>query len=67
MHRLHRGALQRGKQNAAQRIPPLHAYAGWERLGDDGGDPRGIVAGGHLQLVRPDQFLPIFLDHVFTY
>ena len=67
MHRLHRRALQRGQQNAAQRIAERHAEAALERLGDDGGDARGVGAGGHLELVRPDQFLPIFLDHVFTY
>ena len=64
VHRLHRRALQRGQQNAAQRIAQRHAEAALERFGNDGGGPRGVVAGGHLQLVRPDQFLPIFLDHV---
>ena len=67
VHRLHRGALQRRQQNAAQRIAQRDAEAAFERFGDDRGDPRGIVAGGDLQLVRPDQFLPIFLDHIFTF
>ena len=67
VHRLHRRALQRGEQNAAQRIAQRHAEAALERLGDDGRDARGVVAGGDLELVRPDQFLPILLDHVFTF
>ena len=67
VHRLHRRALQRGQQNAAQRIAQRHAEAALERLGNDGGGARGVVAGGDLQLVRPDQFLPILLNHVFTF
>ena len=67
MHRLHRRTLQRGQQNAAQRIAERDAETALERLGDYCRDPRSITAGGYLELVRPDQFLPILLDHVFTF
>ena len=68
VHRLHRRALQRGQQDAAQRIAERDAEAALERLGDDGRCPRRLVAGGDLKLVRPDQFLPILLNgHVFTF
>ena len=39
----------------------------FERLGNYRRDPRGVAACGDLELVRPDQFLPILLDHVFTF
>ncbi len=67
VHRLHRSALQRRQQNAAQRVAERHAKAALQRLRDDRGDPCGVGPGGHLKLVRPDQFLPVLLDHVFTY
>ena len=67
VHRLHRRALQRGQENAPQRVAERHAEAALERFGNDRRYPRGIAAGGDLELVRPDQFLPILLDHVFTY
>ncbi len=67
VHRLHGGALQRGQQNAAQRIAERDAEAAFERLGDHRRNPRGVAARGDLELVRPDQFLPILLDHVFTF
>jgi hypothetical protein len=67
VHRLHRRALQRGEQNAAQRIAERDAKSPFERFGNHRCDPRGVAAGGDLELVRPDQFLPILLDHVFTF
>ena len=41
MHRLHRGALQRGQQNAPQRVAERHAEAALERLGDHRRDALG--------------------------
>jgi len=67
VHRLHRRALQRRQQNAAQGIAKRHTEATFERLGDHGGNARSVTASGDLKLVRPDQFLPILLDHVFTF
>ncbi len=67
VHRLHRRALERGEQNAAQRIAERDAESPFEGLGNRRRDPRGVTAGGDLELVRPDQFLPILLDHVFTF
>jgi hypothetical protein len=63
VHRLHRRALQRRQQDAAQRVAERHAEAALERLGDQR-RLRLASAPGDLQLVRLDQFLPIFLDHV---
>ena len=45
MNRLHRGALQRRQQNAAQRISQRHAKAPLQRLGDHGRLALGIGAG----------------------
>jgi hypothetical protein len=68
MHRLHGRALQRGQQNAAQRVAERLAEAALERLGDHGGEPVGVGARRHLQLVRSNEFLPIFLDrHCVTH
>jgi hypothetical protein len=67
MHRLHRRALQRRQQNATQGIAKRHTEAALERLCNHSGYTRGVTAGGNLKLVRPDQFLPILLDHVFTF
>jgi hypothetical protein len=50
-----------------RRIAERHAEAALERLGHDRGNTRRVGPGAHLELVRPDQFLPILLDHVFTY
>ncbi len=67
MHRLHRGALQRRQQDAAERIAERLAEAAFERFGNQRRVARRVGAGSHLQLVRPDQFLPIFLDrHCLT-
>ena len=46
MHRLHRRALQRRQQNAAQRIAERHAEAALERLGHQGRHALGIGARG---------------------
>ena len=66
MHRLYRSALQRGQQDAAQRVAERLAEAALKRLGDQGRKAVRVAARGYLELVRPDQFLPIFLDrHCF--
>ena len=67
MHRLHRRTLQGGQQNASQRVAERNAEAALERFGNHRGNPCGVTTDGHLELVRPDQFLPILLDHVFTF
>ena len=67
MHRLHSRALQRRQKNAAQRIAERDPKATFERFGDHSRNPRSVAAGGNLELVRPYQFLPILLDHVFTF
>ena len=66
VHRLHRGALQRRQQDAPQRVAERHAEAALERLGHDGRVASGIAPGRDLQLVRPDQLLPVLLNHVVT-
>ena len=66
VHRLHRGALQRRKQDAAQRIAERLAEATLERFGDQRRKAGRVGARSDMQLVRPDKFLPIFLDrHCF--
>ena len=63
---LHRGdgrALQRRQQHAPQRVAERQAEAALERLGDDGGDALGVVAGLDRELLRLDQCLPVFLKH----
>jgi hypothetical protein len=67
VHRLDRRTLQRGQQYAPQRVTEGHAEAALERLGNHRRNPGSVAADGHLELVRPDQFLPILLDHVFTF
>ncbi len=57
-------ALQRGQQDAAQRIAERQAEAALQRLRHHGRDALGIFAGHDLQLVRLDQFLPVFLNHL---
>ncbi len=41
-------------------LPSGLAEATLERLGDDGGEPARVRARRHLQLVRSNEFLPIF-------
>ncbi len=67
VHGLHARALQRGQQNAPQRVAEREAEAALQRLRHDGGDALGIGTRGYLQLARSDQFLPILLNrHVIT-
>src|ERR1700733_7454704 len=67
VHRLHGGALKRGQQDAAKRVAERLAETTLERFGDQRRKARRVMARSHLQLVRPDQFLPIFLDrHCFS-
>ena len=52
---LHAGdgrALQRGQQDAAQRVAERQAEAALERLGDDGGDAARSRAALDFELVR---------------
>src|SRR5690606_20100243 len=50
------------------RVAERKAKAALKRLGHQRGHTPGIVARRNLQLVRPDQFLPILLDrHVCTH
>ena len=66
MHRLHRCTLQRRQKDAPQRIAERLAEAALERLGDQRRKARRVAARRYLQLVRPNKFLPIFLDrHCF--
>ena len=62
VHRLHGGALQRGEQDAAQRVTERLAETALERFGDQRRETGGVAARRDLQLVRSNQFLPIFLD-----
>ena len=64
LNRGDRGALQRLKQNAAQRVAERQTEAALERLGNDHGMRARSRAGIDLQLHRLNQFLPILLDHV---
>src|SRR6202030_3469360 len=67
VHRLHGGTLQRGQQDAAQRVAKRLAEAAFERFCDQRRKAVCIGAGGYLELVRPDKLLPILLDrHCFT-
>src|ERR1700724_3493551 len=68
VHRLHRSALQRGQQDAAQRVAERLAEAALERFGDQGRKTVRVATRRYLKLVRADKFLPIFLDrHCFTH
>ena len=59
------GALQRRQQHAAQRVAERQAEAALQRFGGDGGGTARIMTGFDLELLRLDQFLPVFLKHVF--
>ena len=59
------GALQRGQQHAAQRIAQRQAKAAFQRFGGDGGGTARVMTGFGLELAGFDQFLPVFLKHVF--
>src|SRR3954464_8779388 len=61
--RRHRGALQGRQQHAAQSIAQRYAEATLERLGDDRRHATLVLAALDVELVRLDQFLPIFLYH----
>ena len=63
LHRLHRRALQRGQQHAAQRVAERQAEAALERLGHHASRrARGSSPGATCSLFGPDQFLPVLLD-----
>jgi hypothetical protein len=68
MHRLHRRALQRGQQDAAQGVAERDAEAALERLRNHGGVTLRVRSRAHLELGRLDQFLPVLLDrHIVTH
>jgi hypothetical protein len=48
VHRLNRGALQRGQQNAAQRVSKRHAETALQRFGNHGRHSPGVAAGCDL-------------------
>src|SRR5690606_20669843 len=56
---------QRRQQHAAQRVAQRQAETALERLGHQRG--QGLVLGLELDLVRLDQFLPVFLYHGLTF
>ena len=66
VHRLNARALQRGQQDAAQRVAERQPEAALQRLRDHRREALGVAAGHHLQLARSDQFLPILLDRHFV-
>ncbi len=57
------GALQRGQQDAAQRVSERQPESAFERLGDDRRDALGIAAALDGKLLGFDQGLPILLKH----
>ena len=64
LDRGHRRTLQRRQQHAAKRVAERQSEAALERLGDDGCRARLLTADVDLELLRFDQFLPIFLEHL---
>ena len=60
-------ALQRGQQNAPERIAERQSEAALERLGDERRRAAGIMPGLDLEFLRFDQFLPILLEHVLPH
>jgi len=66
VHRLHRGTLKRGEKDAAQRVAEGLTEAAFERFGDERREADRVGARSYLKFVRPNKFLPIFLDrHCF--
>ena len=63
MHGDDRGALQRGEQNAAQRVAERQAEAALQRLRHDRREALAVITRDDFELVRLDQFLPVLLDH----
>ena len=58
-----RRALQRGQQNATQRVAERHAEATLEGLGHQARLALGVGAGLDLGLLGTDQLLPVSFDH----
>ena len=56
-------ALQRGKQDAADRVAERHAEAALKRLRHHGGDAGGIVTRLEFELLGLDQRFPISLQY----
>ncbi len=68
MDRLHRGALQRRQQDAAQRVAERLTKAALERLCDQRSKAIRVSSRSYVELIGADKFLPIFLDrHCFTH
>jgi len=66
LDRGHRRALQRGQQHAAKRVAQGQPEAALQRFGDDGGRTRLFMTRIDFELLRFDQFLPIFLEHCLS-
>ena len=62
-NRLHRGAEQRGKQHAAQRIAKRHPKAALQRLQHQGGAAQRVDRRLDM-LLRFDQGTPVAVKHV---
>ncbi len=56
---------KRRQENATQSVTQRQTEATLERLGNEG--RLGAAGGGEFHLVRLDQFLPILLNHDFTF
>ena len=65
LHGRYSGAAQRGQQNATQRVAEGETEATLQRFGHE--RCLGAAARGELDLVRLDQFLPVFLNHVLAF
>ena len=57
------GPLQRGHQNAAQRVAQRQTEAALKRFGDNSGLSCRLIARFHIKLCRLDEFCPILMDH----
>ena len=58
-----RRALQRGQQNATERVAERHAEATLEGFGHQARLALGVGAGLDLGLLGTDQLLPVSFDH----
>ena len=56
-------ALQRGQQNATERVAERHAEATFERFGHQARLALGVGTDLDLRLLGTDQLLPVSFDH----
>jgi hypothetical protein len=66
LNRGDRRALQRREQHAPKRVAESQSEAALQRLSDDRRCARMLTSDVDLELLRLDQFLPIFLEHVLS-